>query len=76
MEGKKQVDAYSIKLDKLFKESFDIIAISPEIGKPTDFPLVRIKIIRDYLIYYRTMDDAIEILTVLDSRRAPKKLDL
>ena len=53
--------SYSLKLDRLFKESFDLIVISPEIGKPTDFPLVRIKIIRDYLVYYRIQPDYIEI---------------
>ena len=68
--------AYSRKLDKLFKASFAIIVKSPEIGKPTDFPLVRIKIIRDYLIYYRIQPEYIEILTVWDSRRNPQKFNL
>jgi plasmid stabilization system protein ParE len=69
-------NAYSLKLDHLFKESFAIIVKSPEIGKPTDFPLVRIKIIRDYLIYYRIKPDYIEILTIWDSRRNPQKFSL
>ena len=69
-------NAYSLKLDHLFKESLVIILKSPEIGKPTDFPSVRIKIIRDYLIYYRIKPNCIEILTIWDSRRNPKKFSL
>ncbi|QEM13349.1 type II toxin-antitoxin system RelE/ParE family toxin [Mucilaginibacter rubeus] len=67
---------YSLKLDHLFKASFAIIATSPEIGRPTDFPHVRIKIIRDYIVYYRITPENIEILTVRDSRRDPKKFNL
>jgi toxin YoeB len=74
--GRNKSNSYSLKLDHLFKESFDIILKSPEIGKPTDFPLVIIKIIRDYLIYYRVKQSRIEILTIWDSRRNPKKFNL
>jgi len=45
--------SYSNKLDHLLEASFVIISQFPEIGKPTDVPFVRIKILRDYLIYYR-----------------------
>jgi plasmid stabilization system protein ParE len=69
-------DSYSIKLDKLFKENINLVASIPELGKPTDFPFVRIKIIRDYFIYYRIKPNAIEILSVWDSRRNPQKFKL
>ncbi len=69
-------NSYSLKLDRLFKEKFDLIAKSPETGKLTDFPLVRIKIVRDYLISYRISSEYIEILAIWDSRRNPKKFKL
>ena len=68
--------SYSIKLNRLFREKFALVAKSPGIGKLTDFPLVRIKIIRDYLVYYRVTPEYIEILTIWDSRRNPKKFKL
>lgn len=69
-------NTYSLKLDHLFKASFVIIATSPEIGRPTDFLFVRIKIIHDYIAYYRITPENIEILTIKDSRRNPKKFNL
>ncbi len=69
-------NTYSLKLDYLFKVSFKVIAQSPEIGKATDSPSVRIKIVLDYLIYYRITPTHIEILTVWDSRRNPKKFKI
>jgi plasmid stabilization system protein ParE len=67
---------YSIALDRLLKEKFDLIGKSPDIGKVTDFPTVRIKVIRYYLVYYRIQSDHIEILAIWDSRRDPKKFKL
>jgi len=67
---------YSSTLDQLFKEKFNILTNSPDIGKPTDFAPVRLKIIRDYLVYYRLKDEHIEILAIWDSRRDPKKFKL
>jgi hypothetical protein len=46
-------NVFSLKLDQLFVEKFDIIAKSPDTGLQTDFPIVRLKIIRAYKIYYR-----------------------
>lgn len=69
-------NTYSLKLDHLFKSTFVIISQSPEIGRPTDLPLIRIKVIRDYLIYYRIGPEHIDILAVWDSRRNPQKFKL
>jgi plasmid stabilization system protein ParE len=67
---------YSTKLDSLLKENINLIASIPEIGKPTDSPSVRVKIGREYLIYYRIKPDSIEILSIWDSRRNPQKFKL
>jgi len=69
-------NTYSLKLNRLVEESMDVVVKAPEIGKPVDEPLVRIKIVRDYLIYYRVSPDYIDILTIWDSRRNPKKFKL
>ncbi|HTD97636.1 MAG TPA: type II toxin-antitoxin system RelE/ParE family toxin [Mucilaginibacter sp.] len=67
---------YSLKLDQLFKETFDLVTELPELGIPANYPLVRIKIVRDYMIYYRTQSESIEILAIWDTRRNPKKFKL
>ena len=75
-KNRNKSNAYSLKLDIIFKEKFDLIAKSPDTGKSTDVPLVRIKIIRDYLVSYRISSEYIEILAIWNSRRDPKKFKL
>ncbi len=67
---------YSIKLDKLFRFSVGLLAEHPGLGKPTNLPSVKIKIVREYLVYYQITPDHIEILTIWDSRRNPEKFKL
>ena len=67
---------YSIKLSQLFREAVDLIAEFPDTGKPTKFPFIRKKIVRDYILYYETTTEYIEILTIWDTRRNPKKFKL
>ncbi len=71
-----QSNSYSTKLDSLFRENIELLAQIPELGKPTNFPKVRVKIVRDYLIFYRIKNAFLEIVTIWDSRRNPKKLKL
>ena len=66
---------YSKKLNILFKEAVELIANYPEIGKPTDDKIARIKIVRDYLIIYEIdKKDQLLILTIWDSRQDPERL--
>jgi addiction module RelE/StbE family toxin len=67
---------YSIKFNNLFKESINLLKIRPEIGKKTDIENVRIKIVRDYLIFYELTPDFINILSTWDSRQDPNKLKI
>jgi plasmid stabilization system protein ParE len=72
-------NVFSIKLNELVLEGVELTARAPESGTPTKFPDVRIKIVRDYLIYYRIHRihaAFIEVLTIWDSRRNPKKFKL
>jgi plasmid stabilization system protein ParE len=67
---------YSVKLNKLFNEQVEQLTKLPDLGKPTKIPFVRIVIIRDYLLYYKTTLEFIEVLTIWDSRRNPRKFKL
>ncbi len=65
---------YSVKLDGLFRKSIRLISKYPLIGKPTNTPGVRLKVIRDYLIVYEIKKDVVVILRIWNSRRNPKEL--
>lgn len=67
---------YSIKLNSLFKEATRQLAKFPHIGRPSDVEGVRIKIVRDYLLFYEETESSIEILTVWDSRQDPDELEI
>jgi toxin YoeB len=63
-KGRNKSNVYSIKLAQLFKDSVKIISEFPEIGKQTDDINVRIKIVRDFYIFYEETNTQIQILTV------------
>ena len=68
---------YSRKLYQLFRIGMKKVAEMPATGIPTENPDIRIKIIKDYLIYFHiTASKNIEVLTIWDSRRNPKKFKL
>ena len=67
-------NAYSKKLNQLFKESIRIIRDFPQVGKRTDDSNARIKIVRDYLIICEATESQIFILTIWDSRQDPGRL--
>ena len=67
-------NTYSKKLNQLFKNSIQIIKDFPQIGKSTDDPNTRIKIIKDYLLFYEETETQIFILTIWDSRQDPDRL--
>ena len=67
---------YSSKLNQLFLENVELLTQTPDIGIPTHITDVRIKIVRDYLVYYKIQPSFIEIITVWDPRRDPNKFKL
>jgi plasmid stabilization system protein ParE len=67
---------YSLKLNLLIKEGISLILSNQEIGRKTDVPNVRIKIVRDYLIFYEVQNETIYILSFWDSRQNTEKLRL
>ncbi len=44
-------------------------------GKRTDYTNVKVKIVRDYKVFYDEAETAIEILTIWDTRQDPDKLN-
>ena len=43
-------------------------------GTPTDFEDLRVKVIRNYKLFYKDTPNRIEIIRVWDSRQDPKDL--
>lgn len=66
--------AYSKKLNLLFKKAISLIAEHPHIGRRTTIEGIRVKLVRDYLIFYEETDDQIFILSIWDSRRSPEEM--
>ena len=63
--------SYSIKLNKLFIETLSILARQPSLGRKTDVTNVRVKVIRDYLLFYESTETELIVLSVWDGRRNP-----
>ena len=69
-------DSYSEKLEILFNEAAKLISEFPEIGTETDYPDLRVKVVRSYKIFYISEVDKILIIRVWDSRQNPSDLKL
>ncbi len=69
-------NSYSYKLNNLIREQISLVAKHPKIGLLTDFEKVRVKIIKDYLLFYEEQEHQLIILTIWDSRRNPATLKL
>ena len=69
-------NTYSRKLNQVFKESVEIIRDFPQIGTLTDTDNVRVKIVKDYQIFYEVTESKLTILTIWDSRQNPAKLKI
>ena len=65
---------YSKKLNILLKEAVNLIAISPGIGHLTIKENIRVKIIRDYLIFYEICTESIFIHSIIDGRRSLEEI--
>lgn len=65
---------YSRKLNELFKRAVLLISAHPEIGRKTDIENIRIKLVRDYLLFYEETEKEIIILSIWDNRRDPEQV--
>lgn len=57
-------DSHSQKLERLFNEAAKLLAQYPEIGTETDFHGIRIKVIKNYKLFYANLPDSIQIIRV------------
>ncbi len=76
LDTKNKSKNYSIKLNQLFIEILKQVAESPTIGRKTEFENVRVRIVRDYLHFYKYDQKQIKVLTVWDGNREEKTLKI
>ncbi|AZA80331.1 type II toxin-antitoxin system RelE/ParE family toxin [Chryseobacterium sp. G0186] len=60
---------FSIKLNKLILYNIKLLSEHPTIGKKTNVENIRVKIVRDYLIFYGFSASELIVLSVWDGRR-------
>ncbi|MBP2615651.1 type II toxin-antitoxin system RelE/ParE family toxin [Chryseobacterium jejuense] len=63
---------FSLKLNKLILYNVGLLAEHPTIERKTDVQNVRVKIVRDYLIFYEFSGVELIILSIWDGRRNDK----
>ena len=63
--------AYSNKLNLLLILGAAAIADFPESGVQTDVMNIRMKLVKDYYLFYRIKESTIEIISIWDTRRNP-----
>jgi toxin YoeB len=68
-------NVYSIKLNLLFIETSLLLVIHPLTGRKTSIENVRVKIVRDYMMVYKSTASELQILAIFDTRQNPDKLD-
>jgi len=65
---------YSIKLNRVFINTIELIGKMPEIGISHTATKTRIKIIKHYYIVYVFDENELRIISIWDSRQDPKTL--
>jgi len=64
---------YSKKLNEIFKNWILLLSKRPEIGRNTDIVNVKVKVVKDYLIFYQELNETFFVLTIWDGRQNPDK---
>lgn len=67
---------YSMKLNRLFIDTLEILSDSPAIGRKTNFENVYVKIISNYLLFYEFDNAQIKVLSIWDGRREERLIQL
>ncbi len=73
---KNRSDSYSKKLETLFNEAAKLISEFPKIGTETDFPGLRVKIVKSYKLFYTDDSETIRIIRIWDTRQNPQNLEV
>lgn len=72
---KNKSNSYSKKLEILFNEAARLVSEFPEMGTETDFPGLRVKVIRSYKLFYTDDSNTIRIIRIWDTRQNPQNLE-
>ncbi|HKL15347.1 MAG TPA: type II toxin-antitoxin system RelE/ParE family toxin [Balneolaceae bacterium] len=68
---------YPVKLERLISSTLSLVSVQPRIGPIFDEKRnIRYACIRDHKIYYTFTDRVITVLTIWDTRRDQKNLDV
>lgn len=70
-----QSKSYSSKLNGLFQEATKLLSKHPYLGRRSDIEGVRVKLVRNYQIFYDVKDQPIHILTLWDTNLNPERLN-
>ena len=60
---------YSRKLNKFIISALQDVSKNPLIGRKTDLFNIRVKLVKEYLLFYEFSSDAIKVLSIWDGRR-------
>lgn len=66
---------FSVKLYELIKHNIGILARFPESGKPTNKAFIRVKIVKQYFVFYTYNDSTLTIMGLCDMRRDPEYIE-
>src|SRR5690606_20385540 len=69
-------DHYSKKLEFLFNATAEMISKFPEIGKLSDYENVGIRVVKQYLLFYKPLGDQVYVIRIWDARQNPERLEI
>ena len=67
---------YSNKLNTIFKQTLILINDYPLLGKRTNFEHIRLKIVKNYFIFYKKTETHLIVLPIWDCNQDIKNLHL
>lgn len=66
--------SYPKKLDQLFHQATKWLTRNPFLGRRTSREGIRVKLVRDYFVFYKFDEKTRWILTIWDARRKPEEI--
>jgi len=66
--------AYAIKLNELLEKAIQILSRYPNSGRKTNHKNLRVKIVRDYFVYYHYDEEYLYVTAICDMRREPESI--
>lgn len=69
-----QSNSYPKKLNKLFHQAAKWLAKNPMLGRKTSLEGIRVKLVRDYFMFYEFDKSTLKVLTIWDTRRNPEDI--